>query len=156
MNDLQARRLFDAYVAMGRNRSYRGVARKAQLSLGQVAQLAKRGRWQQRLIEIERRERTTLDQQIVQSLVEQQLAPLRARHALFTKKLELASRCRITSYGDALELLERGIDLERCVLLGRYDVAEQLIELLLLRMGQRGELDRETLLWALGHRGFAA
>lgn len=156
MNDIQARKLFDAYVALGLKRSYRAIARKAKLSLGQVAALAKRDRWRERLAEIECRQRADTDQRMVDELVERQLAPLRARHELFSKKLELASRYRISSITDALDLLGTGLDLERCIRLERYDVAEWLVEMLLLRMAGRGELDRATIVWALTHRGFAA
>ena len=156
MNAREKKSLFERYVAMGERRSYRRLAREAKMSLGALVALAKRERWQQRLEALQRRRCEDADQRLVDALVERELKPLRARHAILAKKLELAARSRVQSVAEAVELLSLGVDLEHCLVKGHMGLAEQLVELQLLRMGGRGELDLETVRWALNHRGFAA
>lgn len=148
-----AAELFESYVDMGPSRSYRRIAREARMSLGSVAALAKEGRWRERVEEIERRQRAGRERDLVQLLRERQLAVWEAHSELLTKKAELAQRYRIRTAGDALDLLELAARLQRCFLIGRCDLAERLIDLLLMRMERRGDIDRATLAAALGDGG---
>jgi hypothetical protein len=148
--------LFDAYVALGLDRSYARVARDAGLSKASVAALGKREGWKARLALLEQHQRKEADRRAVDRLVEEQLAPLRRKLAVFSEKFDIVCACPIHSAGDALDLLEFGVHMETCLRARREDVAEQLLDLFLLRMLRRGYLAAEKAMPLLCERGFAA
>jgi hypothetical protein len=137
-------------------RSYESVADQLGVSEYAVAKLAQHERWQARVAERERAERDAQESRIIDQLVEQRLRPLIAKLEVRSKKLDLVSGYRITSGLDAIEVALIAMHMERLILVGQDDLADELVNLLILRMHNTGQIDRATALSALGVKGEAA
>jgi hypothetical protein len=147
---------FELYRSLGIHRTYRAVAERLEVSGYAIARLAKHERWQARLAKLERRERIARNRQLVKRLSDQQLRVMRAPLDLRTKKIELVSHYKIKSATDAIDLLLLSTYMERSIIFGRGEMADMLLDLVLLRMLRMGQIDSPTALSVLAPKGGAS
>ena len=106
---------FDFYVALGPTRSYEKVAEHYQTTKRTVTRHAKKERWAERLVEVERKAREESDKNAVAVLQEMQERHLKIAKALQGKALEALRSMQLDRGADVIRALEVGVKQERLI-----------------------------------------
>lgn len=106
---------FNFYVSLGVSRSYETVAKQYGVSKRAVVSLAVKERWQQRLIETERKARERSDEKAVETLEEMNERHLSTMKFVQKKAIETLRTMPIATAMDAVRALTLGVDRERLI-----------------------------------------
>ena len=106
---------FSYYVGLGPDRSYQAVADHYVASKQAVVKVAKRERWQERLLEIERKAQEGADQRAVDSLEAMNERHLKTLTAIQARALEALRAMPLASAMEAVRALDICITKERLV-----------------------------------------
>ena len=106
---------FSYYVGLGLDRSYQAVADHYGASKQAVVKVAKRERWQERLLEIERKAQEGADKRAVDSLEAMNDRHLKTLQAIQARALEALKTMPLASSMEAVRALDMCISKERLV-----------------------------------------
>ena len=106
---------FSQYLALGSRRSYEAVARHFSCSKKAVTRRATKEGWQARVVEIERKAQTQLDEKAAESIEAMNSRHLRSLKAVQGKALEALKNMPIDSAMDAVRALDLSIRQERLI-----------------------------------------
>ncbi len=104
---------FDFYYALGPGRSYAAVAEKYKTTKRTVTSLAVRERWQDKIVELERRARERSDTKVVETIEAMQTRHLKSLQAVHARALEALRQMPLSSAMEAVRALEMVIRQER-------------------------------------------
>ena len=107
---------FDYYVALGPERSYRGVAKHFEVSKRAVTDHAGKEKWAQRLKEIEARARAESDKRLVETLEEIQSRHIKMARAMAARALKAIMEYPLTSGMEGIRAGEIAVKLERIIM----------------------------------------
>ena len=105
----------DYYVSLGPDRSYQRVAEQYGVSKRAVTKRAARDRWQDKVIELERRARDGADKKAVESLEAMNLRHMRSLKVVQVKALEALRAMSLSTAMEAVRALDMAIRQERLV-----------------------------------------
>lgn len=106
---------FEAYFALGSNRSYQAIAEKYGVSKRSVTNVAVRDRWQARIAERETKARQATDQKAVETLESMNDRHLKSLKVIQGKALEALRTMSLESAMEAVKALDLAIKQERVV-----------------------------------------
>ncbi len=106
---------FSYYVGLGLDRSYQALADHYAVSKQAVVKAAKRDRWQERLVEIERKAQEGADQRAVDNLEAMNGRHLKTLQAIQARALEALRTMPLASAMEAVRALDMCITKERLV-----------------------------------------
>ena len=107
---------FDAYLALGEDRSYQVLAVKYGVSKRSITKRAARDHWQERLEAIERTARERAEEEYTESLRAVNIRHLKMLRAIQGKSLQALQALPLNSGMDAVRALDLSIKQERLVL----------------------------------------
>ena len=107
---------FDAYFALGPDRSYEALARKFGVSKKGITLMAKRESWQQRILELEARARVASDQKRVESIEQRNERHLTALRFIQSRAVEALKKMPIQGAMDAVRAYNMSLRDERVIL----------------------------------------
>lgn len=106
---------FDVYVNLGPSRNYETLALKYGVTKRAITKAAKRERWQERVLELERKAREGADQKILESLESMNLRHLKSLKVIQGKALEALRSMPLESAMEAVRALDISIRQERVI-----------------------------------------
>lgn len=106
---------FDVYVNLGPSRNYEALAMKYGVTKRAITKAAKRERWQERALELERKAREGTDQKILESLESMNLRHLKSLKVIQGKALEALRSMPLESAMEAVRALDISIRQERVI-----------------------------------------
>ena len=106
---------FEYYVGLGPDRSYQAVADHYGSSKRAVTDLAKRGRWQERLQKIEQEARQRSEERLVESLEQMNARHLKTLQVIQRKALETLKSMQLGTAMEAVRALDICINKERLI-----------------------------------------
>ncbi len=106
---------FSYYVGLGLDRSYQALADHYGVSKQAVVKAAKRERWQERLVEIERKAQEGADKRAVDSLELMNERHLKTLQAIQARALEALKTMPLASAMEGVRALDLSITKERLV-----------------------------------------
>ncbi len=106
---------FSYYVGLGLDRSYQALADHYGVSKQAIVKAAKRERWQERLLEIERKAQEGADQRAVDNLEAMNGRHLKTLQAIQARALEALKTMPLASAMEAVRALDMCITKERLV-----------------------------------------
>jgi hypothetical protein len=106
---------FTYYASLGPKRSYQAVAEHYTVSKRAVTGLADREKWQERLMEIERKARDKADEKVLETLEEMNVRHLKVLRFIQNKSIEALKSMPIDSAMDAVRAFGLCLDKERTI-----------------------------------------
>lgn len=106
---------FTYYASLGPGRSYQAVAEHYSVSKRAVTGLADREKWQERLMEIERKARDKADEKVQETLEEMNVRHLKVLRFIQGKAIEALKSMPIDSAMDAVRAFGLTLDKERTI-----------------------------------------
>lgn len=106
---------FAYYASLGPKRSYQSVAEHYSVSKRAVTGMADREKWQERLMEIERKARDKADEKVLESLEEMNSRHLRVLRFIQSKSIEALKSMPIENAMDAVRAFGMTLDKERTI-----------------------------------------
>ena len=106
---------FERYVALGAQRSFKGLADQLGVSKRAIAKCARREKWRERLVAIESNARARSDQKITETIEEMRDRHLLTLKAMHTRALSGLRDYPLTNGMDAMRAAEIAIKLERLI-----------------------------------------
>jgi len=103
------------YLALGPDRSYQKVADHYGVSKRAVTKLAARERWQEKVVELERRARESAEKKALESLEGMNLRHLKSLKVVQGKALEALRSMPLTTAMEAVRALDMAIRQERLI-----------------------------------------
>lgn len=107
---------FALYVAMGADRSYEQVAKQLSLSKRTILRTAMKERWQDRLVEIEKKAQAETDSKLAQTLHEASMRHRKLLLAVASRAAQALQRYELRSAMEAVRAAEVAVKLERLLL----------------------------------------
>jgi len=106
---------FERYVALGAQRSFKGLADQLGVSKRAIAKCARREKWRERLEAIENNARARSDQKITETIEQMRDRHLLTLKAMHTRALSGLRDYPLTNGMDAMRAAEIAIKLERLI-----------------------------------------
>jgi hypothetical protein len=106
---------FTYYASLGPQRSYQAVATHYSVSKRAVTAMANREKWQERLVEIEKKARDKADEKVLESLEEMNVRHLKVLRFIQNKSIEALRSMPIESAMDAVRAFGLTLDKERTI-----------------------------------------
>jgi hypothetical protein len=106
---------FNLYVGLGADRSYQAVAERYGVTKRAVTKLAARERWQDRVVELERKAREGAEQKALESLEAMNLRHLRSLKVVQGRALEALRSMPLSTAMEAVRSLDMAIRQERLI-----------------------------------------
>jgi hypothetical protein len=106
---------FTYYASLGPQRSYQAVADNYSVSKRAVTAMADREKWQERLVEIEKKARDKADEKVLESLEEMNVRHLKVLRFIQGKAIEALKSMPIDSAMDAVRAFGLTLDKERTI-----------------------------------------
>ena len=106
---------FEYYLGLGPGRSYEAVAEKYGVTKRAVTKLAAREKWQERILEIERKARRATEERAQESLEQMNERHLKSLRVIQGKALEALKAMPLNTAMEAVRALDLGIRQERVV-----------------------------------------
>lgn len=103
------------YLALGPDRSYQKVADHYGVSKRAVTKLAARERWQEKIVELERKARESAEKKALESLEGMNLRHLKSLKVVQGKALEALRSMPLTTAMEAVRALDMAIRQERLI-----------------------------------------
>lgn len=135
---------FEFYVGLGPDRSYQRVAAEFGVSKRAVTKLAARERWQDRVVELERKVRESAEQKALESLEGMNMRHLKALKIVQGKALEALRSMPLSMAMEAVRSLDRAIRQERLIRGEPSDRTAVSVEEVINREYRRWMLPEET------------
>jgi hypothetical protein len=107
---------FEVYVRLGPERSYQAVADKLGVAKRSITRLATRGRWQERLVQIERDAHERTREKLTETMEAITTRHLKMTRAVQAKALAALQALPLDSGMDAVRALDLAIKQERLIL----------------------------------------
>lgn len=106
---------FTFYASLGPKRSYQAVAEHFSVSKRAVTGVADREKWQERLVEIEKKARDKTDEKVVETLEEMNVRHLKVLRFIQGKAIEALKSMPLESAMDAVRAFGLTLDKERTI-----------------------------------------
>ena len=106
---------FALYYGLGAERSYQAVAKHYGATKRAVVAVAKRERWQQRIVELEREARARTDRKIVETLEQMNERHLKTMQLVQKKALEALKEMPLATAMEAVRALVMAVEKERLI-----------------------------------------
>lgn len=135
---------FHYYLGLGPERSYQSVANRYAVSKRAVTKLATRDRWQDRVVELERKAREGAEQKALESLEAMNLRHLRSLKVVQGKALEALRSMPLSTAMEAVRSLDMAIRQERLIRGEPSDRTAISVEDVIKREYQRWMLPEES------------
>jgi hypothetical protein len=135
---------FHYYLGLGPERSYQSVANRYAVSKRAVTKLATRDRWQDRVVELERKAREGAEQKALESLEAMNLRHMRSLKVVQGKALEALRSMPLATAMEAVRSLDMAIRQERLIRGEPSDRTAISVEDVIKREYQRWMLPEES------------
>ncbi len=106
---------FEYYLGLGPGRSYGSVAEEYSVTKRAVTKLAARGKWQERILEIERKARRASDDKAAETLEQMNDRHLKSLRVIQGKALEALKAMPLNTAMEGARCLDLGIKQERVI-----------------------------------------
>ena len=115
MNRKMPPNAFELYFGLGPSRSYQALAKQLGVSKRTVTATGTRERWQERILELERKAKSAGEQKVLETLESMNARHLKALHIIQAKALETLRRTSLEAAMDAVRSLDMALRHERLI-----------------------------------------
>ena len=138
---------FEHYFSLGAERSYEAVAQKYGASKRAVSKLATKERWQERLLDLERKARERADERVLETLEDMSARHLKVLRFIQNKAIEALKSMPLDSAMDAVRAYHTSVEKERVIRgepsdrteLSLEEITKRELRTLLVRGNEGGE-----------------